>query len=97
MGARGSQLSRTLEYFRAGNLDEVEFVVSKGAEIFSARQKAERASVASQTKALESRPKRNRRSKAQIAEDNAKRAEAGGQTTIAQGAAAAGAPGAIQV
>lgn len=38
MSAKGSKLSRALDYFREGNLDEVEFVLSKALVIVKNRQ-----------------------------------------------------------
>jgi hypothetical protein len=89
-------LSRTLEFLRTGNLDEVEFVLGKGAQILPARKKAEQSAVASQTKALET-PRRKRRTKAEIAQAAREAAEKAGQTTIASGAQAAGHPPTIPI
>ena len=58
---RGTLISRTLEFLRTGNLDEVEFVVGKGVEILKVRS-----AQAKQQEAHTRAPRKPRARKAQV-------------------------------
>jgi len=61
MAAKGSRLSRAIEYFQLGNLEECRYVLSRATEIMVKRNGADRVSVP----AVKAR--KPRRTKAQMA------------------------------